>query len=605
MRRSRLCRAAIGLLLVACTESPTGSRQPSASATQTVDNLVITPVNRAFTVAQGGPSPATSKVTITSSGAALVGLAVGSITYGVSQPTGWLTSATLSGTTTPATLTMGVTPGTLPVGSYTATVPVTGSGAGNNPQVAKVTLNVVSGPWLLVTPNLRNFSGTVGGVAPAAKTISVTNAGTVGSTLTGLSVSGISYGLGEPTGWLTTATLNTTTAPATLTLRPTVGALPAGVYNATLSISSPVAIKSPATVNVKFTVATPTTPLIAVTPISRGFSATFGGAAPAAKTFSISNTGIGTLSGLGVGSITYGVGEPTGWLTTATLNTTTAPATLTVQPTIGALPAGSYTAKVPITSGVAGNSPINVTVTFTVSCPAAQPIAVGDTVAAALATTDCVLPGEGYVDEYLLDLSSPTDVVIDIPTATFIFPTIRLYNPTTGALIAGGLSLVSSARFTRALGAGSYVVRVAATPPAFGVIHSGTYQISVATSPVPIPYDGLWKGTAADGSAVSFTIQFNAVVSAGINFGQWPVGITTCPLAMNRFGLSVPLTGGNTFAFTLHDGNGTATSDLAGTISSVSSATGTFGTVLLTNHACGAFLLTGSIPGSTWTAARQ
>lgn len=112
------------LLLLACAETPTAARSPHRAAAQASAGLVITPVNRGFTVAQGGPSPATAKVTVGATAGTLSGLSVGSIGYGAGQPTGWLTTTALSGTSTPATLTLGITPGTLPVGSYSATVPV-------------------------------------------------------------------------------------------------------------------------------------------------------------------------------------------------------------------------------------------------------------------------------------------------------------------------------------------------------------------------------------------------------------------------------------------------------------------------------------------------
>ena len=70
----------------------------------------------------------------------------------------------------------------------------------------------------------------------------------------------------------------------------------------------------------------------------------------------MANAGTGTLSGLVVGTITYGASQPTGWLTAA-LGGTAAPATLTLTVAKGALPQGLYTATVPITSTTAGNSP--------------------------------------------------------------------------------------------------------------------------------------------------------------------------------------------------------------------------------------------------------
>src|SRR5437762_7461251 len=70
----------------------------------------------------------------------------------------------------------------------------------------------------------------------------------------------------------------------------------------------------------------PPAPAIGLNPTSVSFSAIQGEANPAAQSVSVSNSGGGTLSGLG-SSITYGTGQPTGWLS-ASLSSTTAPSTL-------------------------------------------------------------------------------------------------------------------------------------------------------------------------------------------------------------------------------------------------------------------------------------
>lgn len=117
-------------------------------------------------------------------------------------------------------------------------------------------------------------------------------------------------------------------------------------------------------------ISVPTLPAIGLNPTSVTFNATAGGANPASQTVSVTNTSTGTLSGLGIGTIGYGAGA-TGWLG-ASLNTTTAPATLTLMATVGSLAAGTYTATVPVTSGVASNSPqtVNVTIVVAAQVPA-------------------------------------------------------------------------------------------------------------------------------------------------------------------------------------------------------------------------------------------
>ena len=112
----------------------------------------------------------------------------------------------------------------------------------------------------------------------------------------------------------------------------------------------------------------PRAPLLSLSVPTVGFTATAGGANPTARTDSVHNGGSGTLSGLAVGGITYGTGQPTGWLT-ATLSVTTAPAAVTLTAATGSLAVGTYTATVVVTAGVATNSPQTVSVAFTVGPP--------------------------------------------------------------------------------------------------------------------------------------------------------------------------------------------------------------------------------------------
>ena len=232
-----------------------------------------------------------------------------------------------------------------------------------------VALNCGDGPGpggnraaIALSRNSVAFDATEGGSSPAAQTVEVTNSET--GTLSGLAVT-IAYGTGQPTGWLT-ATLNQTTAPATLTLQAATGTLPAGNYSAVVSVTAPVSGNSPQTVNVTFAVGAGPA-MIAVNPSGVTFEATAGGANPAPQTAAVTNSGNGTLTGL-TATVSYAAGQPTGWLTAA-WNQTTAPATLTLQATTGTLAAGTYNATVAVASPVAPNSPQNVSVTFTVTAP--------------------------------------------------------------------------------------------------------------------------------------------------------------------------------------------------------------------------------------------
>ena len=128
--------------------------------------VTLSPATAAFTYASGAANPAPASVTVASSGAAITGLAIGTITYGAGA-SGWLT-ATLSGPSTPVTLTLVASPAALTPGSYSATVPVTSSMTGVAAQNLQVTLSVGQAPGVsvLIAGNIAQC-GTTGDQATA------------------------------------------------------------------------------------------------------------------------------------------------------------------------------------------------------------------------------------------------------------------------------------------------------------------------------------------------------------------------------------------------------------------------------------------------------
>jgi hypothetical protein len=350
---------------VAVTASAGGQSGASQVTVTPAPGISLSVATLSYSALEGGANPASQFITITNGGGGtLSGLSTGTITYGAGA-TGWLQAPTLSATTAPATLTVQPVTGALTPGTYTATIPVQSGVASNSPQNLTVTFTVTPSPAIALSSASLTFTATQGGANPASQFITITNSG--GGTLSGLSTGTITYGAGA-TGWLQAPTLSTTTAPATLTAQPVTGALAAGTYTATIPVQSGVASNSPQNLTVTFTV-TPS-PAIALSSASLTFTATQGGANPASQFITITNSGSGSLTGLSTGTITYGAGA-TGWLQAPILSATTAPATLTLQPVTGALIPGTYTATVPVQSGVASNSPQNLTVTFTVTPPPA------------------------------------------------------------------------------------------------------------------------------------------------------------------------------------------------------------------------------------------
>ena len=89
----------------------------------------------------------------------------------------------------------------------------------------------------------------------------------------------------------------------------------------------------------------------------------------------ITNAGGGTLSGLSA-SVAYGA-DAFGWLTIA-IDSTTAPATMTVVGFADFLESGTYTATITISSTVAGVAPRDLPVTFTITTGPRLVITSGD-----------------------------------------------------------------------------------------------------------------------------------------------------------------------------------------------------------------------------------
>jgi uncharacterized protein (TIGR03437 family) len=201
-----------------------------------------------------------------------------------------------------------------------------------------------------VTPPSLSFSAQLGASQPPSQTVQVTSAGSgLGFTATVATSSG--------GNWLYAYPTNSYNTPATLNVgvQPTV--VPAaGTYSGTVTVTA--AGNNPIVVTVTFTVSGNT---LSVSPTSLSFSAQLGASQPPSQTVQVTSAG----SGLGF-TATVATSSGGNWLYAYPTNSYNTPATLNVgvQPTV--VPAaGTYSGTVTVTA--AGNSPIIVTVTFTVS----------------------------------------------------------------------------------------------------------------------------------------------------------------------------------------------------------------------------------------------
>jgi hypothetical protein len=324
-----------------------GGSPKTIPVTLTVDPpppvLTVAPTTVAFSATAGGADPAPKTFDVSNTGS-------GSMNWTATETASWLSVSPGSGTDA-GTVTVTPSIAGLTAGTYTTNITVTATGATGSPKTVAVTLTVdppPTPPALAVTPASLTFSGTQGGASPAAKTLAVSNSG--GGTL--------SWTASDDAPWLSVSPGSGTNA-GTVTVTPSTTGLTAGTYTATVTIDAGGASGSPKAIGVTLTVDPPPPPTLGVSPTTLAFSATQGGAAPASKTATVSNTGTGTLD--------FTVSDDASWLG-VTPASGTAPATLTASVNPTGLSAGTYTGTITVTgaAGVAG-SPKTIGVTLTVS----------------------------------------------------------------------------------------------------------------------------------------------------------------------------------------------------------------------------------------------
>jgi hypothetical protein len=334
--------------------------------------LSVTPATLAFSGVQGGASPAAKTISVSNTGG-------GALNWTASENASWLAVSPASGTNAgTVTVTPSITG--LAAGTYTTDVTVAAPGAGGSPKTVTVTFTVDPPPAVLnTTPSTLSFSATAGGADPAAKTIDVSNTGS----------GTLNWTASENASWLAVSPASGTGA-GTITVTPSIAGLPAGTYTTDVTITAPGATGSPKTITVTLTLDPPATPpVLSTTPATLAFSGVQGGASPAAKTISVSNTGGGTLS--------WTASDDAAWLTESPASGTNN-GTVTVTPSTAGLAAGTYAGTVTIAAAGVTGSPRTIDVTLTVDPPPPPTLAVSPTSVAFSATVGGAAPAAKSVD---------------------------------------------------------------------------------------------------------------------------------------------------------------------------------------------------------------
>lgn len=314
--------------------------------------LSVTPTSISFSSEPGGTPPAPQAITFWK---------------GNDRPKNWTVSANspwMSVTPTSGTLsteqdqiTVSVNPTGLSAGTYSTSVVIVI--AGMKGRINRTTIPVSftvggtgSTPSISLSPSTLSFSGVAGGATPTAQQITLTNPS--GGTL--------SWTTSDDAAWLTLSTGSGTTTTESdfisVTVNPT--GLAANTYTAAVTISATGAANTPQVIPVTFTLsAAPTsTPVISLNVPSLTFTGTSGGSNPAMQSFTISNTGTGTL--------TWTAGDDAAWLSLSPASGTNT-GTVAAAVNLTGLTAGTYSGTIIVSA--TGATSKTLPVSFTVKQP--------------------------------------------------------------------------------------------------------------------------------------------------------------------------------------------------------------------------------------------
>lgn len=313
-----------------------------AGSSTAAPTIRLTPTALSFSGIAGSANPAAQLISLTNPTG-------GTLSWSLSDNAAWLSLSTASGTTTTETdsISANVNLTGLAAGTYSAVISISASGAANTPQVVPVSLTVATASTASPVINLSQtslaFTGTAGGSNPAAQSFTVSNTGS----------GTLAWTAGDNATWLTVSPAsgtNTGTVSATVNLT----GLAAGTYSGTITVAATGATSK--TLPVSFTVnAAPTaTPVIGLSTANLAFTGTAGGTNPTNQSFTISNTGGGTL--------TWTAGANASWLT---LSPTTGTNTGTVMAAVNltGLAAGTYSGTITVAATGAASKPLPVSLT--------------------------------------------------------------------------------------------------------------------------------------------------------------------------------------------------------------------------------------------------
>ena len=345
---------------------------------------------------------------------------------------------------------------------------------GNYYEMVWIDYNCLSGGSVIsLTPSTMAFTGTVGGSAPAGKTLSIYNTGaiTMGwSAAADQNWCHVSPTTGTLAGGNTTAVNVTVDAPSN-----------AGSFNCTITISSPITASQSMTVNYTVNQATPAK--ISLSPSSANFTAVSGSATPSGKTLTISNTGTGDLNWYATANQTWCHIAPASGLVTPGSSTVT---TVSVDAPSNI---GTYGCTITVSGPNTSSGPQNADVVYNVTAPLSATIALSSN----SYTFNAVVNGSAPIGQSLAIRNSGSAVLNWTAAAN---QTWCRAQPSSGTLLpgaAGNTTISVNAPF----GAGTFncVINISAgnttnSPQPVNVIYgvSSTPQAIINLFPTSYPF---------------------------------------------------------------------------------------------------------------------
>ncbi len=314
--------------------------------------LSVSPTSLSFSAIQGGTAPATQSITFWKGGGRTKN-------YTVQTTSPWVTVTPSSGTLALEhdQITVSVNQAGLSGGNYTTSVVIAMAGFGGhiNRTTIPVSLTVngtTSTPSISLSPSALSFSAVAGGTAPTAQLINLKNPS--GGTL--------SWTTSDNAAWLSLSSSSGTTTTETDSITATVNltGLIAGTYTGAVTVSASGAASTPQVVPVSLTLSpAPTTnPIINLSVSSLTFTGTSGASNPSAQSFTISNTGTGTL--------TWTAADNAAWLSLSPASGTNT-GSVAATANLTGLAAGTYSGA--ITVSATGATSKTLPVSFTVNPP--------------------------------------------------------------------------------------------------------------------------------------------------------------------------------------------------------------------------------------------